>query len=149
MSARERRAREQGTQGRSGRSVVQRIANEGHARGLSRVDALTAFAIDRWLFRLGRSQHAALFALKGGVLLANLMDAPHRFTRDIDLLRRRGPVDVDDLREKFRAIVTPKLDDGIHFDANAVRAELARREFAATTGSRCPFGPGSAAVRSI
>ena len=73
------------------RSVAQRIANRSRERRLTRNDALVAYAMDRLLFRLGKSRHAREFFLKGGLLVANLVDAPYRFTRDIDLLRRRGP----------------------------------------------------------
>lgn len=73
------------------RAISQRVANEGRARGLSHEDAFTATAMDRVLYRLGRSRHARGFLLKGGVLVSSLLDAPYRLTRDIDLLRRRGP----------------------------------------------------------
>ncbi|WAS93377.1 nucleotidyl transferase AbiEii/AbiGii toxin family protein [Nannocystis punicea] len=88
---------------------------------------MIAYAIDRLLYRLGRSKYAKEFFLKGGVLVANLMDAPHRFTRDIDLMRRRGPSIPSDLRQKFRQIVAVKVDDGVYFDPEGVRAELATR----------------------
>ncbi len=44
--------------------------------------------MDRLLYRLGRSRHAREFYLKGGLLVANLLQTPHRFTRDIDFLQR-------------------------------------------------------------
>ena len=109
------------------RSVAQRVENRAHALRLARVDALTAYAMDRLLFRLGRSRHAKEFFLKGGVLVANLMDAPHRFTRDIDLMRRHGPAAPDDLRRRFRDVVAVSVDDGIRFDLEDVRAEVATR----------------------
>lgn len=110
------------------RAISQRVANEGRARGLSRDDAFTAYAMDRVLYRLGRSRHARGFLLKGGVLVSSLLDAPYRFTRDIDVLRRRGPPDPDDLREKFRQIVAVPVDDGLVFGSDAVHAAPAVRE---------------------
>lgn len=109
------------------RSVIQRVGNRGTERRLSRGDALIAYAIDRLLFRLGRSRHAKQFYLKGGILVANLVDTPHRFSRDIDLLQRRGPPDPKAVRQKFREIALAALDDGIVFDADGVRAEIAER----------------------
>lgn len=110
------------------RAIAQRVANEGRARGLTREDAFTAYAMDRLLFRLGRSRHARGFILKGGVLVGSLLNAPYRFTRDIDVLRRRGPPSPDDLREKFRQIVAMPLDDGLSFGSDAVHASPAIRE---------------------
>ena len=80
------------------------------------------------LFRLGRSRHAGGFILKGGVLVASLLDEPYRFTRDIDVLRRRGPPDPDDLREKVRQVVAITVDDGLTFGSDAVHAAPAVRE---------------------
>lgn len=78
------------------RSVNQRVGNEGSLRKLTRSDAFTSYAMDRLLHRVGRSSQAGEFVLKGGVLVANLVQQPHRFTRDIDFLRRHGPPDPDD-----------------------------------------------------
>lgn len=110
------------------RSVQQRVANEGQERKLSRKDAFAAYAMDRLLYRLGRSRHAKAFLLKGGILVAELMEAPYRFTRDIDLLRKRGPAKPDDLRVKFREIASLDCDDGVQFDPDEIRAVVARRE---------------------
>lgn len=104
------------------RSVSQRVRNRGRERRLSRDDAFTAYAMVRLLNRLGRSRHRREFLLKGGVLVANLLDAPHRFTRDIDLLRRHGRPSPDELREVFREVVAVVVDDGVEFDPGGVRA---------------------------
>ena len=84
---------------RQARSVGQRVANRARERRLSRDDAFTAYAMDRLLCRLGKSPQASEFFLKGGVLVAHLVDAPHRFTRDIDVLRRHGPADPHGVRQ--------------------------------------------------
>lgn len=110
------------------RSVAQRVANRARERGLARDDAFTAYVMDRLLHRLGRSPQVGEFILKGGVLVANLIDTPHRFTRDIDFLRRHGPPDPDDIRRRFREIVSASSDDGIEFDAGSVRAVPTNRE---------------------
>ena len=118
------------------RSVTQRVMNRGRELGLSRNDALVAYAMDRLLYRLGRSSQAGEFFLKGGVLVANLVDAPHRFTRDIDLLRRHGPTDLDEVRHRFRTIVAVAADDGVEFDPSGVRATLSTREVDGYDGVR-------------
>jgi len=100
------------------RSINQLVGNRGSERRLSRADAFTAYVMDRLLFRLGRSKHAKELFLKGGLLV----DSPHRFTRDIDLLRRHGRPSPDDLREMFREIVSISSEDGIEFKPDDVRA---------------------------
>lgn len=112
----------------AGRSATARIENTAKERGLSRDDAFTAYAMDRLLFRLGRSRHAADFALKGGVLVAEIIDAQHRFTRDIDLLRsRRGPPDENAMRKIFRDVVAVTAADAVIFAKKNVRATAATR----------------------
>jgi len=107
---------------RTPESIHQLVGNRGSERGLGRNDAFTAYVMDRLLYRLGRSKHAGEFYLKGGLLVANLVDSPHRFTRDIDLLRRHGRPSANDLRKMFRDIVSVTAKDGITFSATGVRA---------------------------
>ena len=98
------------------RSVKQRVGNAGRERKLIRIDAFAAYVMDRLLYRLGRSSHADEFYLKGGVLVANMVDEPYRFTRDIDLLRRKGPPDPDEIRGRFEA----RLVRGAHGGPGAI-----------------------------
>ena len=108
----------------TGRSVNQRVGNAAREHKLIRVDAFAAYVMDRLLYRLGRSSQADEFYLKGGVLVANLVDEPYRFTRDIDFLRRKGPPDPDDIRGRFEAVSAVAADDGIAFGkVRTVRAE--------------------------
>jgi hypothetical protein len=60
------------------------------------------------------------------VLVANLVDEPYRFTRDIDFLRRKGPPDPDEIKERFEAVIAVTVDDGIVF--GKVRTARAERE---------------------
>lgn len=108
------------------RSVNQLVANELRARKLGRDDGYAAYVGDRLLYRLGRSAEADEFYLKGGVLVANLVDEPFRFTRDIDFLRRHGPPDLDDIKSRFERITELSAADGIAF--LRVRAEATDRE---------------------
>ena len=108
-----------------GRSIHQRVGNRGRERGLARDDTFTAYVMDRLLYRLGRSRHADEFFLKGGLLVANLVGAPHRFTRDIDVLRRHGRPSPDEVRGMFREVVAVAVGDGVAFAADGVRAVAA------------------------
>jgi hypothetical protein len=113
---------------RSDRSANQLVANRAQELKLPRDDAFTSYVMDRVLYRLGRSSQAKEFYLKGGVLVANLVDEPYRFTRDIDIARRRGPSDPDDIRDRFRKILRVQAEDGIVFDAGGVKAFPADRD---------------------
>lgn len=111
------------------KSVKKLVKNKARARGLSRDDAFTACAMDRLLFRLGRSRHSQDFLLKGGVLVASWLGMSHRFTRDIDVLRRRGPAKPDRLRQMFRNVVRVEVeDDGLTFREDGVTAATATRD---------------------
>ncbi|HNC94847.1 MAG TPA: nucleotidyl transferase AbiEii/AbiGii toxin family protein [Myxococcota bacterium] len=118
------------------KSTLQRIANQAQQRHLSRGDALVAYAMDRLLYRLGRSAQAREFFLKGGLLVANLVSLPHRFTRDIDLLRRHGPPDPEDIRRRFQEVLSVRVEDGVHFDPSGLRVVQASRELDGYDGVR-------------
>jgi hypothetical protein len=106
------------------RSVNQRVGNAAREHKLIRVDAFAAYVMDRLLYRLGRSSQVDEFYLKGGVLVANLVDEPYRFTRDIDFLRRKGPPDPDEIRGRFEDVIAVAAGDGIVFGkVRTVRAE--------------------------
>jgi len=82
---------------------------------------LIRYALERFLYRLGRSRHKDRFILKGAMLFAAWTDQPHRPTRDLDLL---GIGDSSDeaLRLVFREIVrTPVEPDGLEFDDGSIR----------------------------
>ena len=104
-------------------SVIQRIANRGKELKLSRVDAIEQHLMHGVLARLGKSAEAKKFIPKGGVLVANLVDEPLRFTRDIDLHRTKSPPDPDHVRESFERVTKIQRDDGITF--GKVRAKPA------------------------
>jgi len=53
---------------------------------MTRSEVFTLYAIERILYRVGRSPHAKLFVLKGGMLAGALFDNPFRATRDADFL---------------------------------------------------------------
>lgn len=115
-------------------SVAARLLNRARETGDDFQNLLTAYALERFLYRLGVSDHHDRFVLKGAMLLRLWSDRPYRATRDLDL-QRRGDAGVDAIREDLRAIVTtPVVPDGIRFDAERVRIEAIRAadEYAGT-----------------
>lgn len=102
-------------------SVRQRLLN------LSRESAqpfdwiLTRYALERLLYRLGRSSWRDQFVLKGALLFFLWYEKPSRLTRDADLLGM-SPTNQTQLEEVFRSLCTLDVeDDGISFESETVR----------------------------
>lgn len=89
---------------------------------------LQRYALERFLYRLSASRHRDRFILKGAMLFAAWTADPFRATRDIDLLGYGDP-EAAQLAETFREIcVVEAPDDGVTFDAGALRAEAIRED---------------------
>lgn len=91
-------------------------------------DDPTAYAFERFLYRLGVSELGDRFILKGAMLLRVWSDRPYRATRDLDLSRRgegsAGAIRAD-LVEVCSLVVEP---DGIVCDTSDMRLEPIRAE---------------------
>ena len=81
-------------------SVRQRLLNVSKVRSEPFDLVLARFGIERLLYRLSRSAHAASFVLKGAMLFVVWSERTHRPTRDVDLLGF-GPNDLDSLKQVF------------------------------------------------
>lgn len=89
---------------------------------------LTAFATERLLYRLCRSEYADRFVLKGARLFALWSHKPHRPTRDLDLLGFGDP-SPSALRQAFQAVCRTEVEpDGLNFDEETMTIEEIRRE---------------------
>lgn len=71
-------------------SVRQRLLNRARAEQRAFQELTTLYAMERFLYRLGASEHAERFVLKGGLMTLIWAGEYARLTRDIDLLGR-GP----------------------------------------------------------
>ena len=110
-----------------GASVRARLLSLSKASGQSFDLILTRFALERLLFRLGKSAHADRFVLKGAMLLMTWFHDPYRGTRDLDLLGFGDP-DPDAMLAVFREILEQDADDGVQFDGGALRVDRIREE---------------------
>jgi hypothetical protein len=89
---------------------------------------LTRYAIERLLYRLGRSAHRNRFILIGAMLFGLWANVPYRATGDLDLLAF-GATDATAVLALFRSICTSGTeDDSVQFIADTLRAEQARAE---------------------
>ncbi len=104
-------------------SVRQRLLNLARSGRRPFNEIVQHYALERWLYRLSRSEHSEHFVLKGALLL-RVWDTPiARPTRDIDLLARTGN-DLEVIRSAVTAICgTPVDDDGLDFTGESVTTE--------------------------
>jgi predicted nucleotidyltransferase component of viral defense system len=112
-----------------GASVRARLLAISKAKGQVFDLVLNRYAIERLLYRLGVSAHAQRFVLKGATLLMTWLDAPHRGTRDLDLLGFGDP-DGEKMLAVFREVMAADGDDGIVFDVSALKVERIREHLA-------------------
>ena len=68
-------------------SVRQRLTNKAKETNRPFQELLQYFAMERFLYRLGRSKHADKFILKGALMFTTWGGPSARPTKDIDLLR--------------------------------------------------------------
>src|ERR1700689_3231098 len=107
-----------------GASVRQRLLSKARETGRPFSEILQYFAMERFLYRLSKSEYAEKFVLKGALMLS-VWNAPLlRPTMDIDLLGRTGN-DIGAMAAIVREICAEHVepDDGLAFDAASVKGE--------------------------
>ena len=68
-------------------SIKDRLKNKSIATGKTVQELLTAYGLERTIFRLSKSKYASHFTLKCGIFLYAFFDGNYaRATTDIDLL---------------------------------------------------------------
>jgi hypothetical protein len=109
-------------------SVRQRLLNHSRSSGDDFQLVLTRFAVERLLYRIGVSEQANDFVLKGAMLFAIWTGAMHRPTRDVDFLGF-GETSEQRLAEVFQSfceITAP--DDALRYLSNSVSVEPIRED---------------------
>lgn len=102
------------------RSVHTRLVRHAHAQGLDPNLVLQRYGLERFLYRLSKSEHAERFVLKGALLLLAWLGETLRPTRDADFLGF-GDLSPLELRETITEILAvPVPDDGLAFDPDSV-----------------------------
>ena len=109
-------------------SIHARLLNLAKERKRPFNELLQHYAMERFLYRLGRSRHREAFLLKGALMLRVWSASPARPTLDIDLAGTRPAS-----RERLEAVIRDCLaisvpDDGLQFDPETIRAEPIRKE---------------------
>ena len=119
-------------------SIQARLKKEALDQGKPFIELLQYYGMERFLYRLSKSQYVDKFILKGGLLIYGWNIPLRRPTRDIDL---RGYVDnrkrtiLSAIKEVIRESVP---EDGIMFDAKTISIEQTQID-ADYEGSRVKF----------
>jgi hypothetical protein len=110
-------------------SVRRRLLNLSRETGQDYNRLLVRYALERFLYRLGQSEHADRFILKGAMLFAVWSGQQYRATQDLDLLGT-GDHSIGELEQVFREIAQTETDhpDAMAFIANSVTAEAIRQD---------------------
>ncbi len=107
-------------------SVRQRLLDQARSMRVDFNLLLTRYGLERFLYRLGKSEYRERFVLKGAMLFPLWGVVSYRSTRDVDLLGY-GESEIEALVTVFRTICqTEVADDGITFDPASVQAEYIR-----------------------
>ena len=107
-------------------SVHQQLLNLAHKRYENFNLVLTRYGLERLLYRLGRSEHADRFVLKGAMLFAAWTEQIHRPTRDLDFLGL-GEASPEALKNVFEQVCQVEVEpDGLEFDPSSVQVEEIR-----------------------
>jgi len=104
-------------------SVLQRLLNKARKSGRPFNEILQYYAMERFLYRLSKSQHANTFVLKGA-LMFNVWRGPlSRPTMDIDLLGRVTD-DMESIIAALSSVCAQEVEpDGLFFEPDSVTGE--------------------------
>ncbi|MBL7064342.1 MAG: nucleotidyl transferase AbiEii/AbiGii toxin family protein [Anaerolineae bacterium] len=104
-------------------SVRQRLLNHARTEGRPFNEVLQYFALERFLYRLGRSSYRRQFVLKGALMFTAWQSPFSRPTRDIDLLGRLDN-SVEHVVSVIQAICQETApEDGMRFDTENALGE--------------------------
>lgn len=104
-------------------SVRQRLLNRARSDKRPFNELLQYYAMERFLYRLSRSDHAGRFILKGALMLRVWRAPEFRPTMDIDMLGRTSNEEASVVAQIRDILATPSPDDGLLFDSESIEAE--------------------------
>lgn len=109
-------------------SVRQKLANLAKESERSFAELLQYYAMERFLYRLSRSQYNDRLVLKGALMFVAWGTPRSRATKDIDLLARTDN-SIDNLVKVIRAICRVEVEaDGVVFDPSLVKGEKIKKD---------------------
>lgn len=112
-------------------SVLARLKNLSRETNQTLNQLLIYFGLERFLYRLSKSEHRDKFVLKGALVMRTWPTGITRMTRDIDFRSYAEP-NADSIIQLLKEVcVVPVEPDGIEFDTESIQAEaiLEHRDF--------------------
>lgn len=104
-------------------SIRQKLLNKRNTDKRPFDEILRYFAMERFLYRLSKSQHADKFILKGALMLRVWQSSQYRPTMDIDMLGNSSNK-IEVVTQQIRDIIATSIEpDGITFDEQSIAAE--------------------------
>jgi len=100
-------------------SIRARLLSLAQSKSENYQRVLGGYAIERFLYRLGRSPYRDKFALKGATLFTLWTGHTHRPTKDLDLLGQ-GSSAIGDVEQTIRGICEIQEADGLAFDSASI-----------------------------
>lgn len=109
-------------------SIRARLLNHARERNDDFQRVLTRYAIERFLFRLSKTDAAERYVLKGATLFATWPEHIFRPSGDLDLLGQGdpSPTAITELFTRICQVEAP--DDGLVFDPTTLKVEPARED---------------------
>ena len=107
-------------------SVHARLLRIAHDRGEEMQRLLVHYALERFLYRLGRSDQAQRFVLKGAMLFQIWEGSLPRATRDLDLLGIGDNSEASILATFEGLWKIEAVEDGLALDPDSLTAEIIR-----------------------
>ena len=105
-------------------SVKDRLKNKADSSGKTMMELLTAYGLERTVYRLSVSRFANNFTLKGAIFLYALFGGEYaRATTDIDLEARLIGNDPEGMRAVFEEIFSIEADDPLRFDLGTLEVK--------------------------
>jgi predicted nucleotidyltransferase component of viral defense system len=105
-------------------SVKARLKNLAIKNGKLFQEELTAYCIERTIYRISNSRYKENFTLKGGIFLYALFNGNYtRATKDIDFLAKSLNNDIEKIKSIFEEIFKIRVDDAVYYDIDTLKIE--------------------------
>lgn len=110
-------------------SVKDRLKNLSRSTGKTMQELLTAYGLERTIYRISVSDYADKFTLKGGIFLYALYEGDYaRATTDMDFLAQGIDNDISRIKGAFSEIFSVETDDPLRYDLDTLEV-IAITEF--------------------
>ena len=108
-------------------SLRQRLLNIAHEEHIDYQSVLTRFGLERFLYRLGKSEHRDALILKNPCLFDSWHKDAARPVQDLDFLGRRVS-DIAELKTMIADIANCQVEnDELEFDSDNIQAKTIRK----------------------